>query len=49
MPKVAQQMLSAIAEGVRFKGMQGGAKQYELERIRTTSQNRSNQSQEPEY
>ncbi|PAW93170.1 hypothetical protein CKK33_06545 [Mucilaginibacter sp. MD40] len=34
MPEVAQQILSAKDECDRFKGMQAGAKQHELERIR---------------
>ncbi|TFF37940.1 hypothetical protein [Mucilaginibacter psychrotolerans] len=48
MPEVAQQMLSAKAEGERFKGMAAGARQYELERIREVSQKGREQSRERE-
>lgn len=48
MPEVAQQILSAKADGDRFKGMTAGAKQYELERIREVSQKGRRQSREPE-
>ncbi len=48
MPEVAQQILSTKAEGDRFKGMQGGARQYELERIREVSRKGCDQSRERE-
>jgi len=47
-PDVAQQMLSAKAEGDRFKGMTAGAKQYELERIREVSQKSREANRVPE-
>ncbi|OJW12513.1 hypothetical protein [Mucilaginibacter sp. 44-25] len=43
-PEVAQQMLSAKSQSNRFKGMQAGAKQAELERIREVSQKIREQS-----
>ena len=48
MPEAAQQILSAKAEGERFKGMQGGAKQFELERIREVSKKMRDQKRERE-
>ncbi|RKR82058.1 hypothetical protein BDD43_2225 [Mucilaginibacter gracilis] len=48
MPEVAQQILSAKAENDRFKGMVGGARQYELERIREVSQKGRDQNRNPE-
>lgn len=48
MPEVAQQILSAKDDSDRFKGMNAGAKQHELERIREISQKGRNQSREPE-
>lgn len=48
MPEVSQQILSAKGEGDRFTGMAGGAKQYELERIRDVSQRSRGQSRERE-
>ena len=48
MPEVAQQALSAKAEGDRFKGMVAGAKQYELERVREVSKKGREQSRGPE-
>lgn len=45
-PEVAQQVLSAKAEGDRFRGMQSAAKQFELERIREVSQKGRSQSRE---
>lgn len=48
MPEVAQQILSAKAEGDRFKGMTAGAKQHELERIREVSRKDRDQFREPE-
>ena len=48
MPEVAQQVLSAKAEGDRFKGMTAGARQYELERIREVSQKQRDESHERE-
>ncbi len=47
-PEVAQQILSTKGEEDRFKGMQAGARQYELERIREVSQKGRDQSQERE-
>lgn len=48
MPDAAQQILAAKADGDRFKGMQGGARQFELERIREISQKGREQSREHE-
>lgn len=48
MPEVAQEILSAKADGERINGMHAGAKQYELERIREVSQNNRQQSRERE-
>jgi hypothetical protein len=48
MPEVAQQVLSAKADGDRSKGMIAGGKQYELERIREISQKGREQSHNPE-
>lgn len=48
MPEAAQQILAAKAEGDRFKGMLGGAKQFELERIREVSRKNRDQSQQRE-
>jgi hypothetical protein len=48
MPEAAQQLLSAKADGDRFKGMVAGARQHELERIREVSQKGRNQSRERE-
>ncbi|MEO7213323.1 MAG: hypothetical protein ABIX36_11005 [Mucilaginibacter sp.] len=47
-PEVTQQLLSAQAEGERFKGMTAGARQCEVERIREISQKGRNQSPERE-